>query len=66
MPTNQEKVSQLLADSHFTFINSQNSEALHLANKAISLAPKNANAYSGARNFGILMINSYIKSSGIF
>ena len=38
MPTNQEKVSQLLADSHFAFINSQNIEALHLANEAIRLA----------------------------
>ena len=26
MPSNQEKVAQLLADSHFAFINSQNSE----------------------------------------
>ena len=45
MPTNQEKVSQLLADSHFAFINSQNSESLHLANEAIRLAPKNPDAY---------------------
>ena len=48
MPTNQEKVSQLLADSHFAFINSQNSEALHLANEAIRLAPKNPYAYQCA------------------
>jgi Flp pilus assembly protein TadD len=48
MPTNQEKVSQLLADSHFAFINSQNSEALHLANEAIRLAPKNPDAYQCA------------------
>lgn len=43
MPSNQEKVSQLLADSHFAFINSQNNESLHLANEAIRLAPKNQN-----------------------
>lgn len=48
MPTNQEKVAQLLADSHFAFINSQNSEALHLANEAIRLAPKNPDAYQCA------------------
>jgi hypothetical protein len=48
MPTNQEKVSQLLADSHFAFINSQNSEALHLANEAMRLAPKNPDAYQCA------------------
>lgn len=50
MPSNQEKVSQLLADSHFAFINSQNSEALHLANEAIRLAPKNPDAYQCAGN----------------
>ena len=48
MPTNQEKVSQLLADSHFAFINSQNNESLHLANEAIRLAPKNPDAYQCA------------------
>jgi tetratricopeptide (TPR) repeat protein len=48
MPTNQEKVSQLLADSHFAFINSQNSESLHLANEAMRLAPKNPDAYQCA------------------
>lgn len=48
MPSNQEKVSQLLADSHFAFINSQNSESLHLANEAIRLAPKNPDAYQCA------------------
>lgn len=50
MPSNQEKVAQLLADSHFAFINSQNSEALHLANEAIRLAPKNPDAYQCAGN----------------
>lgn len=50
MQTNQEKVSQLLADSQFAFINSQNSEALHLANEAISLAPKNPDGYKCAGN----------------
>jgi len=48
MPSNQEKVSQLLADSHFAFINSQNNESLHLANEAIRLAPKNPDAYQCA------------------
>ena len=48
MPTNQEKVSQLLADSHCAFINSQNNESLHLANEAIRLAPKNPDAYQCA------------------
>mgnify|MGYP000848053399 FL=1 len=48
MPTNQEKVSQLLADSHFAFINSQNNESLHLANEAIRLAPKKPDAYQCA------------------
>ena len=50
MPSNQEKVSQLLADSHFAFINSQNSEALNLANEAIRLAPKNPDGYQCAGN----------------
>lgn len=50
MQTNQEKTAQLLADSHFAFINSQNSEALHLANEAMRLAPKNPDAYQCAGN----------------
>lgn len=50
MQTNQEKTAQLLADSQFAFINSQNSEALHLANEAISLAPKNPDGYKCAGN----------------
>ena len=50
MSSNQEKVSQLLADSHFAFINSQNSEALNLANEAIRLAPKNPDGYQCAGN----------------
>lgn len=50
MTSNQEKVAQLLADSHFAFINSQNSEALHLANEAMRLASKNPDAYQCAGN----------------
>ena len=50
MPSSQEKVSQLLADSHFAFINSQNSEAVNLANEAIRLVPKNPDAYQCAGN----------------
>lgn len=50
MTTNQEKAAQLLADSHFAFINSQNNEALHLANEAIRLASKNPDGYQCAGN----------------
>lgn len=50
MPSNQEKVVQLLSDSHFAFINSQNSEALHLANEAMRLASKNPDACRCAGN----------------
>ena len=38
-------VEGIIADSHLAFINSQNSESLHLANEAIRLAPKNPDAY---------------------
>lgn len=41
-------VEEIIADSHFAFINSQNSEYLHLANEAIRLAPKNPDAYQCA------------------
>lgn len=41
-------VEGIIADSHLAFINSQNSESLHLANEAIRLAPKNPDAYQCA------------------
>ena len=65
MPTNQEKVSQLLTDSHFAFINSQNSEALHLANEAIRLAPKNPDAYQCAGD-AYMSLGQYEKAADSF
>lgn len=50
MSTNQEKVSQFLADSHFAFVNGQNSEALRLAEEAIRLASRNPDGYQCAGN----------------
>lgn len=50
MTSNQEKAAQLLADLHFAFINSQNSEALRLASEAMRLASKNPDAYQCAGN----------------
>lgn len=50
MTSNQEKAAQLLADSRFAFINSQNSEALHLADEAMRLDSKNPDAYQCAGN----------------
>ncbi len=50
MTENQEKVVQLLADSHFAFLNQENKTALDLAQKAIILAPKNPDCYKCAAN----------------
>ena len=43
-------VEGIIADSHLAFLNQENETALNLARKAISLAPKNANAYKCAGN----------------
>ncbi len=40
MPTNQERLAQLLSDSHFAFINSQNSEVLHLESEGFPAQSK--------------------------
>ncbi len=45
-----EKVTQLLSDSRLAFLNQQNDVALNLANHAIQLEPKNADAYKFAGN----------------
>lgn len=50
MPTSQERVEQLLADSHFAFINSRNDEALCLAEEAIRLADRDPEGYKCAGN----------------
>jgi len=49
MPDN-EKVTQLLADSNLAFLNGQNETALNLAKQAIKQEPKNPNAYKSAAN----------------
>ena len=49
MQSSQE-VIQLLADSRMAFLNQQNDVALALAEKAIKLDPKNADAYKCAGN----------------
>lgn len=43
-------VDQLLADSRLAFLNQQNGKALNLAQEAIKLDPKNADAYKCAGN----------------
>lgn len=43
-------VQELIADSHFAFLNQENKTALNLARKAISLAPKNPDGYKCAGN----------------
>ena len=50
MTSNQDRAKQLMADSHFAFINGQNREALNLANEAIQLASKDPDAYFHAGN----------------
>ena len=43
-------VKDLIADSHFAFLNQENETALNLAKQAIKLEPKNPNAYKCAGN----------------
>lgn len=50
MKMSNEKVTQLLSDSRLAFLNQQNDVALNLANHAIQLEPKNADAYKFAGN----------------
>lgn len=45
-----EQVNQLLADSRLAFLNQQNGKALNLAQEAIKLDSKNADAYKCAGN----------------
>lgn len=50
MPNNNEKVSQILADSRLAFINQENETALNLANRAIKLESNNPEVYKCAGN----------------
>lgn len=62
-----EKVTQLLSDSRLAFMNQQNNVALNLANQAIQLEPKNADAYKFAGN-ALMSLTRYgeaIKNYGL-
>jgi tetratricopeptide (TPR) repeat protein len=50
MSDKSTKIEELLADARLAFMNGQNEKALEISNKAINLAPNNADAYQCAAN----------------